>query len=206
VRFADPEPHLRVRLHGDPAALLGPFLRHVCDWAGELRRDGLCHRFAFDTYDREVERYGGEEGMRAAEALFYADSSAVCSMLRLAHEGDLPFDLTTSLAVLSVDELLAAVNLDVAQRLTLYTDAAPLTRAGGKSTADARPSCVHCLPRAPLNRVFAGPRAARVTVPNLRVARSHVHMHLNRLLADGPAEERVLELLRRTRTGLDRSS
>ncbi len=33
--------------------------------------------FAFDTYERELERYGGEEGTRAAEAIFGRDSELV---------------------------------------------------------------------------------------------------------------------------------
>jgi thiopeptide-type bacteriocin biosynthesis protein len=49
---------------------LGLLLQQLCGWAADLVADGECTRFGFDTYEREVERYGGEGGIRAAEAIF----------------------------------------------------------------------------------------------------------------------------------------
>ena len=42
---------------------------------------GLVRRLVFDTYEREVERYGGEAGMDAAERYFWIDSEAIVQLL-----------------------------------------------------------------------------------------------------------------------------
>ena len=81
IRYADPDPHLRLRFRGTPERLVGQLVPQVCTWAADLMRDGFCLRFCFDTYDREVERYGGEMGAATAEALFAADSCAVVELL-----------------------------------------------------------------------------------------------------------------------------
>jgi thiopeptide-type bacteriocin biosynthesis protein len=66
LRYTDPDSHLRVRVrfHGEPAALPGPPLREVSGWAGELVADGVCTRFAFDTYERgrALRRRAGRAG------------------------------------------------------------------------------------------------------------------------------------------------
>ena len=46
-----------------------------------LLEDGQLWRLQLDTYEREVERYGGPEGMVLAERLFQADSEAVLEIV-----------------------------------------------------------------------------------------------------------------------------
>jgi lantibiotic biosynthesis protein len=73
--------HLRLRIaagHGQAqhrAAALAA-------WVGDLRARRLCARCALDTYYPEVGRYGGGECMRAAEAVFAADSAVAIAQLR----------------------------------------------------------------------------------------------------------------------------
>jgi len=73
--------HLRVRVaagHGQAsrrAAVLAA-------WAGDLRARRLCGRVALDTYYPEAGRYGSGQAMRAAEAVFAADSAVVIEQLR----------------------------------------------------------------------------------------------------------------------------
>ena len=81
VRYADPYPHLRLRFRGDPAVLTERLMPEVTRWAGTLIRDTLCERFAFETYEREVERYGGDEGMTVAEEIFAVDSDTAAQLL-----------------------------------------------------------------------------------------------------------------------------
>jgi lantibiotic biosynthesis protein len=74
VRYADPDWHLRLRLRmSDPSrvaeGLAGALSSHV--------ESELIDRFSFETYNREVERYGGSDAsMRAAETLFTWSSEA----------------------------------------------------------------------------------------------------------------------------------
>ncbi|MFC9126091.1 lantibiotic dehydratase [Streptomyces sp. NPDC057099] len=84
VRYADPDPHLRLRLHGDPRTLYGEILPALHDLAADLRRQRLVGRLVLDTYDPETERYGGTaRTMEAAERVFHADSAAALAQLRL---------------------------------------------------------------------------------------------------------------------------
>jgi thiopeptide-type bacteriocin biosynthesis protein len=75
--------------------------------------EGLCLKFAFDTYEPEIERFGGIAGMTAAEALFSADSRGRAALLHALKRKVWPHD-ETALLVLSVDDLLGAIGLDEA--------------------------------------------------------------------------------------------
>ena len=73
--------HLRVRVaagHGQASRRAAA----LAAWAGELRARRLCARVALDTYYPEAGRYGDGEAMRAAEAVFAADSAVVIAQLR----------------------------------------------------------------------------------------------------------------------------
>ncbi|MEW2030714.1 lantibiotic dehydratase [Streptomyces roseifaciens] len=92
LRYADPDPHLRLRFHGEPADLGGRLLPRLGEWAARLADQGLCGRLALDTYDPELERYGGPSAMAAAEAAFDADSRACLEQLALLRAGTLSLD------------------------------------------------------------------------------------------------------------------
>ncbi|MFK0145728.1 lantibiotic dehydratase [Streptomyces griseus] len=84
VRYADPDPHLRLRLHGGSRTLTARVLPALHDLAEELRRRGLAGRLVLDTYEPETARYGGTaDAMAAAERVFHADSAAALEHLRL---------------------------------------------------------------------------------------------------------------------------
>ncbi|WP_030267155.1 lantibiotic dehydratase [Streptomyces sp. NRRL B-24484] len=216
LRYADPEPHLRLRLRGDPARLV-PALG---DWAAAVLADGCLTRFGFDVYDREVERYGGLTAMDATEALYTADSLAVLDLLALRRTGRLPLD-DTALAVLSIDDLLAGIGLDERARLHLYRRRARHERLAGAEFRARKAEFCELLstpPPPPVADVLAerrrllAPAAARLTDlhrrallgrPLLDLCDSYVHLHCNRLLGPSPAAERAaVELLHRTRQSL----
>jgi thiopeptide-type bacteriocin biosynthesis protein len=115
IRYGDPDWHLRLRLHGQPERLqeeVWPVLRAA---VAPLLDDGRLWRVQLDTYEREVERYGGEEGIVLAERLFQADSEAVLEMVELYPE-DPRGDVRWRLAVCGMDYLLADLGFDLARR------------------------------------------------------------------------------------------
>ena len=81
VRYRDPDEHLRLRFHGDPESLrldIRPTLE------GLFRRwsdTGAIWRFQYDTYEREVDRYGGFDAIEIAESIFHIDSDTVVELL-----------------------------------------------------------------------------------------------------------------------------
>ncbi|NEW77728.1 lantibiotic dehydratase [Streptomyces rhizosphaericus] len=106
IRYADPEPHLRLRFHGKPKALWGELLPVLRSWAAELGEAGLLSRLILDTYEPEIHRYGGTEAITHAEQAFHADSLAVVHhfMSPARQLVDLP---DVSLAALGVLEILS---------------------------------------------------------------------------------------------------
>ena len=194
-------------------------------WAAGLVAGGRRARFGVEVYERELERYGGPEATTLAETLFCADSAATAELLRRlrAEAGRLD---RTELAVLSVDDLLDSLGMDLEararwcagedrspaggpeyrerkerlRRLLAGTDGAlGEAHAGVVATLAERRRAV--APVATHLAALAG--AGELTRPLPDPAGSYVHLHCSRLLgpeADG--ERLVLGLLRRTLSSL----
>jgi thiopeptide-type bacteriocin biosynthesis protein len=107
VRYADPRPHLRLRLHGEPRSLWDVALTAIRGWAADLRRSGLLGDVVLDSYDPEIERYGGPETLAAAEHAFHADSVSAIALLRVLDTHAATADRVL-VGALSVLDLLAA--------------------------------------------------------------------------------------------------
>ncbi|HYK05868.1 MAG TPA: lantibiotic dehydratase [Thermoanaerobaculia bacterium] len=114
IRYGDPQNHLRVRFGGAPVRL-----QEIIVWLPELLdpllAEGRISRWQLDTYEREVERYGGPEAMEIAERIFHADSEAVLAALDdLA--GDSGVEWRWRLALVGIDRLLADFGFDLPGR------------------------------------------------------------------------------------------
>ncbi|WP_233606742.1 lantibiotic dehydratase [Micromonospora sp. Llam0] len=100
LRYGDPEPHLRLRLTGDPDHTL------IGQWTCELRRAGLIARVQIDTDYPEDARFGGPATREASNEVFAADSATAVAQLALVRHERTPdiraataanlLDLTTS--------------------------------------------------------------------------------------------------------------
>ncbi|MFD6182377.1 lantibiotic dehydratase [Streptomyces goshikiensis] len=85
IRYADPHPHLRIRVRKSPGADASAPLIRLVGWAKGLVDAGLAADLAVVSYDRETERYGGPLAMDAAEAVFEANSDMATELLGLLH-------------------------------------------------------------------------------------------------------------------------
>jgi thiopeptide-type bacteriocin biosynthesis protein len=217
VRYADPDPHLRLRFHGTPERLTGTLFPQLCTWASQLVGEGKCHRFAFDTYEREVERYGGVEATIAAEELFAADSRAVVDLLACASRVD-----RVVLTVLTIDDLLDSLSLDDSARLAWLKRTVTWRKESSDEYRARRDRLMTALHdpvqfntsivgvlsrrRAALRQIAS--RLAKMelegalTQPLSKLYESYIHMHCNRLWDDHTAERRALGLLLRTRDAI----
>jgi class I lanthipeptide synthase len=115
IRYGDPDWHLRVRLHGSPERLHTEVLPRLEANATASVDAGQVWRVQFDTYDREVERYGGDRGITLAERVFHADSDAVVTILR-SLSGQEALDLRWRLALCGIDLLFDALGLDLNEK------------------------------------------------------------------------------------------
>ena len=213
IRYAESGWHLRVRFHGDPRMLRERVQPALDDMARRLVDAGIVWKVQLDTYEREVERYGGPEAIELAEEIFHRDSEAVLALLESC-SGDAGSDLRWQLMVAGIDRLYADFGFDLQARLRLAErsrdaygrqfqydrlreplanrfrrDRAPLLRLleGGVPipALDRRSAAIVPIVRELASRRLQSPLAA--IVPSI------VHMFVNRLSRSaGPEHEMVL--------------
>lgn len=119
IRYADPEPHLRLRFHGIPNQ---PFFLRIIDYINTISKgyvqNHVITRIQYDTYNREVERYG-EKTMADCEDLFCYDSDAILAMIERLSIDDDTEQHRWLVALRGVDELLNDAGYDPAEKLRL---------------------------------------------------------------------------------------
>src|SRR5439155_6782281 len=114
-RYGDPDWHLRLRIHGAPNRLLHETLPLLTRVTAPLLDTGELWRLQLATYEREVERYGGETGIRLAERVFHADSDAVLAIVRDL-TGDAGAELRWRVALRGIDLLFDDLGLTLEQK------------------------------------------------------------------------------------------
>ncbi len=128
LRYADPHPHVRLRIDGDPARLARETLPALHVAAAPLLADGALWRVQLDTYEREVERYGGRAGIELCEDIFWHDADAALAIVEQL-DGDAGAEARWQLALVSAERLLDALGADAASRQRVF--------AGGKAALAA---------------------------------------------------------------------
>lgn len=118
IRYADPHPHLRLRLHhaANPLTLATIVSRLHQTLAG-LQAERVVQDLQYDTYYRELERYGAAT-MEFSETIFYHDSQAVLHFLDLlaGNEGE---RYRWLFAIRGVDQLLNDFGLSLVEKAAL---------------------------------------------------------------------------------------
>lgn len=84
VRYKDPDSHLRFRIHLDSEDAFTSVMPLFKQMAIQWLESGLIRSMVLETYEREIERYGGPELIDAAENIFCADSLAASYLLHAA--------------------------------------------------------------------------------------------------------------------------
>ena len=119
IRYGDPDWHLRVRFHGAPEKLYAEVLPAFQAAVSPLLDNGELWRIQLDTYEREVERYGGTEGIEFAERLFQVDSEAVLQLISMLEPGDQGLDQRWRLTMRGIDVLLTDFGFDLHSKCQL---------------------------------------------------------------------------------------
>jgi lantibiotic biosynthesis protein len=87
-------------------------------------RDGRIWRVQIDTYEREVERYGGPVGIGLAERVFAADSAAALWLVS-EYGGTAGAQRRALLTIVGIDRLLTDFGLGPAESIELLASWAP---------------------------------------------------------------------------------
>ena len=105
LRYSDPEWHLRIRFNGEPRELQTVVFPAVRAAFEQAFADRVIWRLQIDTYEREIERYGGPVGLALSEELSHVDSVAALEILSLL-TGDDGLDARWRICLRSWDLLL----------------------------------------------------------------------------------------------------
>lgn len=119
VRYSEPTWQLRLRVLGRPAWIEDRIQPALLALVEELQQAGAIEGFSFAAYDREYERYGGQEGMALAEKLFFVDSLAALDWLAAERRSGVSRS-RREFSVVLVDRLLDLARFDRRQRLAFY--------------------------------------------------------------------------------------
>ncbi|MEU8923712.1 lantibiotic dehydratase [Kitasatospora sp. NPDC048545] len=142
LRYVDPAPHLRLRVHVPDRDRARDVFGHVAAWAHGLMADGRITDLAFPVYRREVERYGGPFLIDRAEVLFQRDSAAALALLgHLSEplpEGSAPALDRIALTGLSLERVGRILLPDFAERHAMARSMSGPTAGGPEYRAAAR--------------------------------------------------------------------
>jgi thiopeptide-type bacteriocin biosynthesis protein len=200
-----------------------------CSLAGDLVGSGQIQRFAFDTYDREIRRYGGLAGIAAAETLFTIDSVATVDLLRAMSKMKTP-DLV-SVGVLSIHDLIKSLGLQETDGPTSLKGGVGAKHMFGDDFRERKVTLRKLLGLSDVTREFPDmediARVLRRRADAMESVRARfadldsrgelkrpwpvilgsvLHMNCNRLLGvERRLEQRVLELVSRTLHSLERA-
>lgn len=209
VRYADPAEHIRLRLmrtNGCFEEGMRGILRAIAD----LQAGGVLAEVTISTYHREIERYGGINGIAVCERIFAADSSYVLSALLNAGPVDdeqrLVFAATT----------IATIAIMCSQYLQRPPTAFIEYRRAGKMCDEERRMVrtikaglqdVECSFSSPL---WQGVRELldleiedKLERPFSAILNSLLHMHCNRCGIDSEAETRARAIARQAVHGVE---
>lgn len=120
IRYRDPNTHLRMRFAGSPAWLMNHVLASVLAACRRAVDDQIAWSYGLDSYQREIERYGGRDAIGLIEAIFCADSEATIRILPnlTSDEGA---NVRWRIALKGLDELLSDFSLDISAKHQIAT-------------------------------------------------------------------------------------
>ena len=80
IRYADPEKHIRFRVHLTELSVIGKVFLQIKNVIQPFENEGVIWKMQVDSYQREIERYGADV-MELTESIFFQDSKAIISMI-----------------------------------------------------------------------------------------------------------------------------
>lgn len=115
LHYADPQPHLRLRVHAASEEQSQPLLQALLAWSRQLAAHDMVQHFTLETYEREVARYGGPEAIDLFECIFSANSDLCSALVAASYTRQLTLDPLV-VGVWSLDHFLATWGYTFEQR------------------------------------------------------------------------------------------
>lgn len=121
LRYTDPEHHLRIRFDVRSESSLHELFSLFGGVFNPALRSGKIWRIQVDTYQREIERYGGLAGMFVSEDVFHADSDEVLQLLQVL-QGDEDQGMRWRLALLGIHNLFEDFGISLLDRKNMVQE------------------------------------------------------------------------------------
>ena len=132
IRYSDPDWHLRLRFRGEPETLLSKVLPAVSAVLCSLITVDKLSHFTVAPYEREIERYGGDNTITIAESLFGVCSETTLQVLsQLDIYGE---SLRWRAAMMISDSMLSSFGYNLTDKLSFISR---LREAFGKEFSES---------------------------------------------------------------------
>ena len=119
IRYADPKEHLRIRFHATSPEMAKEIMADFYKAIANFEEKNLIWKVQLDTYQRELERYEGEN-IENAESLFYFDSRTMADAIQILNEKT-DEELRWIFAIRNMDVLLNDFGYLLTEKLDLFT-------------------------------------------------------------------------------------
>ncbi|SHM03442.1 thiopeptide-type bacteriocin biosynthesis domain-containing protein [Chitinophaga jiangningensis] len=119
IRYVDNDNHLRLRFHLTDPEQSQTVINEINQAFQAYIDDDIIHKIQFDTYTRELERYGADI-MDLCEQIFYHDSELVLELLPHIQSGNQEF-YRWIFAVKATDTMLESLGYNVQQKLDILS-------------------------------------------------------------------------------------
>lgn len=114
IRYADPDFHIRIRLHVPDVKHIGDSILKINTALQKYVEQHIIYKIQTDTYIRELERYGSTT-MVVSEELFFYDSAMLLDAMDSIEDEELYF----LFVIKAIDSLLNSFGYEGKQRLNL---------------------------------------------------------------------------------------
>jgi thiopeptide-type bacteriocin biosynthesis protein len=114
IRYEDPDFHLRLRFKINNNKNLLLVMNLFTSYLDDFLKTQKIWKIQIDTYLREIERYGGNNGIELAEEIFFQDSNMTLALLKKTVDDKKLILFGTKL----IDNYLALFNLDKEEALS----------------------------------------------------------------------------------------
>ena len=118
IRYVDELTHIRLRMKINNNKL-GGILKFINQWVSEMNNIGLIKKVSIDTYEREIERYGGDLVIKKVENFFCDDSKIVERYLELRENGETDIS-EEEFAVLNIINVMDELEVSYEKQMTMF--------------------------------------------------------------------------------------
>lgn len=111
IRYIDTKNHIRLRFNAPEKKLLNIY-PNIKMWLDNLIKNRIISNYNINSYDREIERYGGTKLIEDAEQIFFCDSMVAQNIIKLKLDKEISFS-DEFIGIVSMCKYMIQFGLDI---------------------------------------------------------------------------------------------